>query len=153
MSLVFGGTGGACVLVGRGANNSWSDPAFYTLSAGSFGLQAGYQHSQLFLIITSKNAVLSMMDREYTFDASADAAFGSHGTSASNDHREVYALQKTNGVFAGVSLGSSKLKANNAANRDYYGQVVGAEDIVINMRVNNKAADPLRRSVMKAVSR
>ncbi|PHI95201.1 hypothetical protein BG621_07120 [Parasaccharibacter apium] len=153
MSLVFGGTGGTCVLMGRGANNSWSDPAFYHLSAGSFGLQAGYQHSQLFLIITSHKAVLSMMDHEYTFDASADAGFGPHATNATNDHREVYALQKSNGVFAGVSLGSSKLKPNNAANRAYYGQVVGPEDIVINMRVNNKAADPLRRMMMKAVAR
>ena len=58
-------------------------------------------------------------------------------------------MQKSNGVFAGVSLGSSKLKADNAANRSYYKQVVGPEDIVVHMQVNNKAADPLRRVVMK----
>lgn len=148
MSLIFGGSGGQCLLLARGANNSWSNPAFYRLSSGSFGLQAGYQHSQLFLFVTSQKALLNLMDHEYSFDAKADAAFGD-GASAQNTPKEVYAMQKSNGVFAGVSLGSSKLKADNAANRSYYKQVVGPEDIVVHMQVNNKAADPLRRVVMK----
>ncbi|MBA5727064.1 lipid-binding SYLF domain-containing protein [Bombella mellum] len=148
MSLIFGGSGGQCLLLARGASNSWSNPAFYRLSSGSFGLQAGYQHSQLFLFVTSQKALLNLMDHEYSFDAKADAAFGS-GTSAQNTPKEVYAMQKSNGVFAGVSLGSSKLKADSTANRSYYKQIVGPEDIVVRMQVNNKAADPLRRVVMK----
>lgn len=148
MSLIVGGSGGQCLLLARGAGNSWSNPAFYRLSSGSFGLQAGYQHSQFFLFVTSQKALLNLMDHEYSFDAKADAAFGD-GASTQNTPKEVYAMQKSNGVFAGVSLGSSKLKADNAANRSYYKQVVGPEGIVIRMQVNNKAADPLRRVVMK----
>ncbi|MBA5724921.1 lipid-binding SYLF domain-containing protein [Bombella favorum] len=150
MSLVFGGSGGRCVLLARGANNSWSDPAFYHLSAGSFGIQAGYQHSQLFFFVTSQKALLNLMDHEFSFDASADAAFGNNSSSTQNTPKEVYAMQKTKGVSAGVSLGSSKLKPDSEANRTYYHQVVGPEDIVVRMQVNNKAADPLRRVVMKA---
>lgn len=149
MSLIFGGSGGQCVLLARGANNSWSNPAFYRLSAGSFGLQAGYQHSQLFFFITTQKALLSLMDHEYSFDASAAAAFGNDGSGTQNTPKEVYAMQKSNGVFAGASLGGSKLKPDNAANRAYYNQIVGPEDIVIHMQVNNTAADPLRRVVMK----
>lgn len=150
MSLIVGGTGGRCVLLARGANNSWSDPAFYNLSAGSFGLQAGYQHSQLFFFITSQKALLNLMDHEFSFDASADAAFGNDSSSTQNTPKEVYAMQKMKGVFAGVSLGSSKLKPDSEANRSYYHQVVGPEDIVVRMQVNNKSADALRRVVMKA---
>lgn len=155
ISLVIGGSGGRCVLLSRDARHSWSDPAFYHLDTGSFGLQAGYQHSQLFLFITSQRGIQAMLDHQVTFDAKAAAAFGKHTrnsqSSYGNDNPNgIYAVQRTNGLFAGVALGGSKLTPVSSANRAYYKQIVGPEDIVINMRVNNTAADPLRRALMRA---
>ena len=39
----LGGSGGTGVLLVRGADNAWSEPAFYTMGAVSFGLQFGGQ--------------------------------------------------------------------------------------------------------------
>ena len=52
-------------------------------------------------------------------------------------------------MFAGASLGGSKLTVNSDVNREYYGQTVGPEEIVVTMRVNNPGADPLRRILMR----
>ncbi|MXV35310.1 MULTISPECIES: lipid-binding SYLF domain-containing protein [unclassified Saccharibacter] len=155
MSLIFGGSSGRCTLLSRDARGSWSDPAFYTISSGTFGLQLGYQHSQLMLFITSKRGVQALLDHQFTFDANASASFTSFGGSAQSSHvsggkHDIYALQQANGVFAGGALGGSKLSADSAANRAYYQQYVGPEDIVVNMRVNNPSADVLRRALMKA---
>src|SRR5262245_53025750 len=45
--FILGAEGGSGVLLGRGADGSWSGPAFYSLSGGSLGLQAGYEKSEL----------------------------------------------------------------------------------------------------------
>src|SRR6202521_95804 len=49
-AFIIGGEGGSGVLVGRGSQG-WSDPAFYTLASGSFGLQIGGQVAELVLTI------------------------------------------------------------------------------------------------------
>ena len=48
--VVIGGSGGSCVLMGRAAAGSWSDPAFYSLGSGSFGPQIGVQDAELHVI-------------------------------------------------------------------------------------------------------
>lgn len=153
MSMVFGGSGGKCVLLSKDARNSWSDPAFYNLSSGSFGLQLGYQNSQIIFFIMTQKGIQALLDHQFAFDANAGASFTSLNSSAlaggtSATHSDIYAVQKANGVFAGAALGGSKLSVDSAANHSYYGQIVGPEDIIINMRVNNVAADPLRRILM-----
>ena len=40
-SLILGGEGGNGVLVAKGADGNWSNPAFYSLGAPSVGFQIG----------------------------------------------------------------------------------------------------------------
>ncbi|WP_231118920.1 lipid-binding SYLF domain-containing protein [Oecophyllibacter saccharovorans] len=155
MSFVFGGSGGRCLLLSRDARGSWSDPAFYHLSGGSFGLQLGYQDAQVMFFIMTQHGLQALLDHQFKFDANAGVSFTNLGANAESSRTpekgsDIYALQKANGVFAGAALGGTKLTSDSAADRAYYHQVVGPEDIVINMRVNNPAADPLRRILMKA---
>ncbi|QHI95598.1 hypothetical protein GT348_04345 [Aristophania vespae] len=157
MSVVFGGSGGKCVLLSRDARNSWSDPAFYSLSSGSFGLQLGYQNSQIIFFIMTLKGLQALLDHQFKFDASAGVSFTSFSSNAQSGgtsaiKNDIYAAQKANGIFAGLALGGTKLSVDSAANRAYYSQIVGPEDIVINMRVNNTSADPLRRVLMSSSS-
>lgn len=154
MSIVFGGAGGGCLLLARDAQGSWSDPAFYTLSTGSVGLQFGIESSQMIFFIMSDRGLQALLDSQFKFEAGASASFANIGSgiqsgTAGESDTDILALQKSSGLYAGASLGGSKLTSNSSANRAYYGKLVGPESIVINMRVNNTGADPLRRILMQ----
>lgn len=156
MSIVFGGAGGGCLLLSRDARGSWSDPAFYTLSSASMGLQLGVESSELMFFVMSDRGLQALLDSQFKFSAGASASFANMGSgiesgSAGPSNTDILALQKSSGLFAGASLGGSKLTIDSGANRAFYNQPVGPEDIVISMRVNNTGADPLRRVLMQVV--
>ena len=153
MSFGIGGSGGRCLLLSRDARGSWSDPAFYRLSTASLGLQVGVQSAESILFIMSQRGIQAILDSQFKFDASASASFASIGTGLENStagahNTDIYAAQKNEGLYAGAALGGSKLTVDSGANRAYYNQTVGPEDIVVTMRVNNPSADPLRRALM-----
>ncbi|WP_408740270.1 lipid-binding SYLF domain-containing protein [Acetobacter sp. AN02] len=154
MSIVFGGSGGGCLLLARDAQGSWSDPAFYRLSSGSFGLQLGMQDSQVMFFIMTDRGLQALLDSQMKLGANASASFATMGSgvgsgNAGRSNTDITGIQKSKGLFAGASLSGSKLSVNSSANRSYYNQAVGPEDIVITMRVNNPAADSLRSILMK----
>lgn len=154
MSIAFGGAGGGCVLLARDARGSWSDPAFYTLSTASFGIQLGVQNSQAMFFVMTDRGLQALLDSQFQFGANAGVSFA---TLSSNVERgnagarntDILVSQKSQGLFAGAALGGTKLTVNSDANRKYYGQSVGPEDIVVSMRVNNSGADPLRSVLMR----
>ncbi|MFC0502757.1 lipid-binding SYLF domain-containing protein [Asaia krungthepensis] len=156
MSIVFGGAGGGCLLLSRDARGSWSDPAFYTLSSASMGIQLGVESSELMFFVMSDRGLQALLDSQFKFSAGASASFANMGSgiesgSAGASNTDILALQKSSGLFAGASLGGSKLTVDSGSNRAFYNQPVGPEDIVISMRVNNTGADPLRRILMQVV--
>lgn len=156
MSIVFGGAGGGCLLLSRDARGSWSDPAFYTLSSASMGLQLGVESSELMFFVMSDRGLQALLDSQFKFAAGASASFANMGSgiesgSAGASNTDILALQKSSGLFAGAALGGSKLTVDSSGNRAFYNQPVGPEDIVIAMRVNNTGADPLRRVLMQVV--
>jgi len=150
MSIGIGGSGGGCVLTSRDARGSWSDPAFYTLSSGSVGIQLGMDDSEMILFVMSARGLQALLDSQFKFNAGASASFATIGSgiedsTAGVSNTDILAIQRSKGLFAGAALGGSKLTVNSGANRSYYNQSVGPEDIVVTMRVNNPGADPLRR--------
>lgn len=154
MSFGIGGSHGNCVLLARDARGSWSDPAFYTLSSGSLGFQFGVQSAEIIFFIMTDRGLQALLDSQFQFDSNASATFANMSTAAAAGtagakNTDILIAQKSAGVFAGASLGGSKLTVNSDYNRGYYKQFVGPEDIVVSMRVNNPDADPLRRVLMR----
>jgi SH3 domain-containing YSC84-like protein 1 len=152
MSIGFGGSGGGCVLMSRDARGSWSDPAFFTLSSANVGVQLGMQDSEVIFFVMTDRGLQALVDSQFQLGADAAASFATMGSgieSATTGERntDIMALQKSKGLFAGAALGGSKLTVNSGANRSYYNQIVGPEDILISMRVNNPGADPLRSAL------
>lgn len=149
ISLIFGGSGGDCVLLSRDARNSWSSPAFYKMSSGSFGIQMGVQNTEMVLFIMNERSLRKLLDSQFTMGATASATAAKANSNADKDTADIYSLQKASGLFAGASLKGSKLKVNSSANHKYYNQIVGPEDIVMAMRVNNPSANRLRKILIK----
>lgn len=149
MSIAFGGAGGGCLLLARDARGSWSDPAFYTLSTASFGIQLGVQNSQAMFFVMTDRGLQALLDSQFQFGANAGVSFATLSSNAERANAgarntDILVAQKSQGLFAGAALGGTKLTVNSDANRSYYSQSVGPEDIVVSMRVNNPGADPLR---------
>jgi lipid-binding SYLF domain-containing protein len=153
--FVFGGEGGGCVLTARGAQGSWSSPAFYRMAGGSFGLQVGIQDAEIMMMILTDNGLRAVMDSQFRIGANASVAFvtiggGVEGATSLALNADIVAYARTRGLFAGVSLQGSAMDSDSAGDEVYYGQPVGPIDIVRAMRVNNPGADPLRAALMRA---
>lgn len=158
MSIAFGGAHGECVLLAKDARGSWSDPAFYKLSSASFGIQFGVQSSQIIFFIMTDRGLQALLDSQFQFGSNAGASFANMSSAVASanagaSNTDILVAQKSQGVFAGASLGGSKLTVNSDENRAYYKQSVGPEDIVVSMRVNNPDADPLRSVLMRYARR
>jgi lipid-binding SYLF domain-containing protein len=156
--FLFGGEGGGCVLLARGGQGTWSAPAFYSVGGGSFGLQAGIQDAEVMMLILTQNGLRSVLDSQFRLGANASVAFvtlggGVEGATTTNLHADIVAFARTRGLFAGVSLQGSIMSSDSVGDEVYYGQPVGPVDIVMAMRANNPAADPLRAVLMRYGSR
>jgi lipid-binding SYLF domain-containing protein len=152
--FLFGGEGGGCVLLARGGQGSWSSPAFYSVGGGSFGLQAGIQDAEVMMMILTTNGLRSVMDSQFRLGANASVAVitvggGVEGATTTNLNADIVAFERTRGLFAGVSLQGSVMSSDSGGDAAYYGQPVGPVDILMAMRVNNPAADPLRTVLMR----
>jgi lipid-binding SYLF domain-containing protein len=152
--FLFGGEGGGCVLLARGGGGSWSAPAFYSVGGGSFGLQAGIQDAEVMMFILTSNGLRAVMDSQFRVGADASVAVvtvggGVEGATTTNLNADIVAFARTRGLFAGVSLQGSVMSSDSEGDALYYGQPVGPVEIVMAMRVNNQAADPLRAVLMR----
>ena len=145
----FGGEGGGCVLVARGADNTWSYPAFYGMGSGSFGLQIGIQDSQFVMMIMTDKGLRSVLDSQVKLGADASIAIatlgaGLQGSTTAALGADIVAFSSARGLYGGISLAGSVMGARSDWNRAYYGHDLGSQAIVIGMQGSNQGADPLR---------
>jgi lipid-binding SYLF domain-containing protein len=152
--FMFGGEIGSCVLLARGAQGSWSFPAFYGVGGGSFGAQIGIQDAEIMMVIMTDNGLRAVMDSQFRLGAGASVALvtlgtGVEGATTAALSADIVAFARPRGLFAGIAIQGSIMNADSEGDEIYYGQPVGTVDIVRAMRVNNPGADPLRAVLMK----
>src|SRR5271165_6081858 len=145
----FGGEGGACVLLARAGNGTWSYPAFYGMGSGSFGLQIGIQDAQFVMMIMTEKGLRAILDSQFKLGADASLAIatvgaGIQGSTTGALGADIVAFSQTRGLYGGISVEGSLMGQRSEANRAYYGHEMGSRQIVIDMQANNPGADPLR---------
>lgn len=150
----FGGAeAGSGILLARRADGSWSYPAFYTLAAGSFGIQFGIQDTEVVLIVRNQGALESILKHQGTFGADMGITVGTMGAGAeaattTNVGADILALVNANlGAYGGASLEGSILTRRMDLNQAYYGQPLGPRDIVLGTGAANPHADALRAAL------
>jgi len=152
--FIFGGEGGGCVMVSRAAGGSWSDPAFYGLGSGSFGLQAGVQNAQVLMLIMTNGGLNALLNSQFKIGADAGLTIatlgaGVNGSMSTAIDADILTFSKTQGLYGGVSLQGSILSNDAGAEQQYYGNAEDARDIVVNMQGNNPGANPLRATLSR----
>jgi lipid-binding SYLF domain-containing protein len=127
--LVIGGRRGHGLIVVRGADGTWSNPSYITMTGGSLGFQAGVQSTDVVLVFRSQRGVDSIVHGKFTLGADASAAAGPVGRSAqaSTDAQlkaEIYSYSRARGLFAGVALDGSVLAIDHDSNQAVFGDGV-----------------------------
>lgn len=135
--------------------DGWSYPAFYTLGAGSFGLQIGIQDTEIIMVIRSEKALQAIIEHQGKLGADAGVSVGMFGIGAeaattTNLNADVLAFANAKlGLFGGVSLEGSVLTRRKDLNEAYYGPGASPRSIVEERRHANPKADPLREALDK----
>ncbi|HVY29636.1 MAG TPA: lipid-binding SYLF domain-containing protein [Polyangiaceae bacterium] len=150
-SLIFGGEGGNGVLVARGHDGSWSNPAFYSLGAPSVGLQIGYQEATVVLFLMEDSVLERVLYSDVTLGANTSVALGVVGETDQNQgelfSKPIYQLVEARGAFVGLSLDGYVISARNKHNQAYYGAPVTPRSILIERSQRRPEADVLLRTL------
>ena len=155
--FILGAEGGSGVLLVRGADGTWSAPAFYSLAAGSIGLQAGVQVSEVVFMVMTESAVESLLGSEFKLGADASVAVGPLGagveaSSTTNIGADIYAFSRAVGLFGGGAFEGAKLFTRQDWNDEYYGAPATPRSVVIDRQFFNPQAEKLRDALPKSGS-
>lgn len=150
--FILGAEGGDGVFLVRGADGTWSSPAFYRLLAGSIGLQIGGQVSEVIFTVMNDGAVQSFLGNEFKLGGDISVAVGPIGagleaSTTTNMADDIYAFSKSVGLFGGGALEGAKISPLGKVNDEYYGAYAPARDILINRKFFNPQADALRKAL------
>jgi lipid-binding SYLF domain-containing protein len=135
--LVVGGHFGRGVLSAKSAkSNTWSSPAFLTMTGGSVGLQAGGQAVDLVLVVMDDRGLQQLLKNQFAIGGDASVAAGPVGrdATASTDiqmRAKILSYSRTRGLFAGVSLKGSTIRQDRDANERFYGRAYKSTEIVL----------------------
>ncbi len=116
---------GRGVIVVRQDDDSWSNPAFVTLTGGSIGWQIGAQSTDIILVFKTRRGVDQIANGKLTLGADASVAAGPVGRHAglATDIRfqaEVFSYSRSRGLFVGVALEGAGVRMDHKANAAFY---------------------------------
>jgi lipid-binding SYLF domain-containing protein len=137
-AIGIGGSYGRGVMTCRSGKNftgRWSAPAMFALEGGNIGFQLGGQATDFVLLVMNPKGANSLMGSKVKLGANASAAAGPKGRSAEGAtdvvmRAEILSYSRSRGLFAGISLEGSTLRADNRANKKLYGREVSAREII-----------------------
>ena len=122
----LGARRGRGILVVRHDDNTWSNPAFITMTGGSIGWQIGAQSTDVILVFRTRKGVERIANGKLTLGADASVAAGPVGrhTGISTDIRfqaEVVSYSRSRGLFAGVAFEGAGITMDRKSNAGFYG--------------------------------
>lgn len=127
---------GTGVLLGRDPQSgAWSEPAFFDIWGGSFGLQFGGQTSDAIFTLMNQGAVQKLVTSHFQLGADASVAVGELGAGVGAGTtvqfgEDVYAFARNMGIYGGLALDGTYAKPRDDLNRSFFGQPLTAEQIV-----------------------
>ncbi|MBI3499605.1 MAG: lipid-binding SYLF domain-containing protein [Proteobacteria bacterium] len=148
----LGGEGGMGVLLAQNPRGTWSSPAFYTVAAGSIGLQFGVQSQEMLFVVVTEKGMNSLLSTQVKLGGDVSIAVGPMGaglaaSTVGSPGADILAYAKSVGLFGGASLEGAVIKPSESYNEMYYGQKVSPREILIDRRVHNPQADSLKTAL------
>ncbi len=148
LKLAFG-VGGAygrgALVCRRGGNGPWGAPSLFTLGGANFGFQIGGQATDVVFLVMNAEGAKKLLESGVKLGADASVAAGPVGRSAEGAtdvqlHAQILSYSRSRGLFAGVSLAGTVMKAENENNANLYESRVTPSQILIEGKVQPPAA-------------
>lgn len=157
-SFIVGGQGGSGVMMAKNAQGQWNGPAFYTLGAGSVGLQLGAEVSEIMLVVMSDQALQALLRNQLVLGADVSVAAGPIGRGADVStttewNADIYTFSRAVGLSAGVSLEGAVIAPRPEWNQQYYNaQNLTPRSILLEGegRAPGRASDELKQALRRA---
>jgi lipid-binding SYLF domain-containing protein len=113
----------------------WSAPVAMRVEGGSVGFQIGASETDIILLVMNQRGMDRLLSSQFTLGGDASVAAGPVGrdSSAQTDvtmRAEILSWSRSRGVFAGISLEGSTLRADSDTDKDLYGQQINREDVL-----------------------
>ena len=135
-AFIVGGQFGKGFITCRGkGDRGWSAPAAIKMEGGSVGFQIGGSETDVILLVMNQRGADRLMQSEFTLGGEGEIAAGPVGreASAQTDAKlsaEMLSWSRTRGVFAGIALKGSTLRADRGENEVLYGRELDTRDVV-----------------------
>jgi SH3 domain-containing YSC84-like protein 1 len=154
---ISGRSYGRGVLVCRTGPNmdgKWGAVIMYTLDTFSLGAQLGSSSTDYVLLVLSQRGAEKVLSGKLKLGAGASAVAGPSGANASdfNDPNvDILSYSQSKGLFAGASLGSASMEADDDINKELYSKDIDAAQMVRDGKTPiPPAAQPLIAVLRKA---
>ena len=153
--FIFGAEGGNGVMMANN-NGMWSDPVFYTMGSASFGLQAGLERVEVVMLIMSERALEAVTRSEFKIGADAGLTLvslsaGAGAATPPNLSGDIIVWTSGRGLYGGLTLNGSVIKARDEWNTAFYGRPVQVSEVLAN-RVRAPGPNPIRQQLAQMAS-
>ena len=151
--LIIGAEHGLGVLLARDPQTGqWSDPAFYDIYGGSFGLQIGGKSSDVLFTIMNQSAIDKLLTSQFKLGADASVAAGRFGAGVGAGTtvqfgEDVYVFSRSKGLYGGLALDGSVVVPREDWNLAFYGTPMSPESIIRGSGPRVAAASQLREAL------
>ncbi len=133
----------------------WGAPIMYTLDTGSLGAQLGSSSTDYVLLIITTRGANKILSGKLKLGADASAVAGPTGANAAafNDPNiDVLSYSQSKGLFAGASLGSASMAADDKINAQLYNKDIDGTQILRTEKIP-AAAEPLIAAIKSAAGK
>lgn len=149
--FIVGGEGGDGVLMVQRRGGTWSAPAFYVIGAGSFGLQAGLEQSELIMLIMTQKGLDGVLRDNFKIGAQAGISVvtlgsGVEGAIGGASPPDVVVWSSSTGLYGGLTVDGSVIRAEPNQDAKFYGRPVTLRDVLFGS-VESPRAAPLQRQM------
>lgn len=134
-AFIFGGKHGRGVATCRLPDGAWSAPAFFAISGGSWGLQAGVESIDLVMMIMTDEGAKHLLQNKFQVGADASGAAGPVGRHASAGvdwklDTQILTYSRSKGLFAGINLDGSWIEYDSDSTKALYSKDETANDML-----------------------
>jgi lipid-binding SYLF domain-containing protein len=146
--FIVGAQHGRGVATCRGEKDkTWSAPAFFVITGGSWGAQIGVEGVDLVMLFMNQEGAEKLLSAQWKIGADAGIAAGPFGRDASANtdwkmNSGILTYSRAKGVFAGATLNGANVRADADSIKSFYGREYGFRELLTGKVTPPPAARP-----------